>query len=338
MSASAAAPHSQGESGRALVTGGAGFIGSHLVDHLLTEGWEVVVLDDFSSGRLANLPDHPRLRVMVGDVRDGAAVRQASAGCSVIFHLAAVVGVRRVVADPLRTIGVAVHGTEQVLDAALARRARVVLASTSEVYGLSDSLPFQPDGLLVLGPPTVRRWAYALAKALDEQLLFAYRERGLEGVVLRYFNTYGPRQESAGYAGVVAVFCAAAAAGRPLLVHGDGRQTRCFCYVEDTVRATYRAAVEPAAEGNVFNLGTTEEVTIRELAQEVVALAERPLEVRFVPFAEVFGPNFQDPPRRLPDTRRAEEVLAFRPQTPLREGLARTLAWARAQHALAGGS
>jgi UDP-glucose 4-epimerase len=325
-----------GGSPRALVTGGAGFIGSHLVDLLLGEAWEVVVLDDFSTGRRAWLPTHPRLLVVEGDVRDGTLVRRAIAGCDVVFHLAAVVGVRRVVADPLRAIQVIVAGTERVLEAALAEGCRLVLASSSEVYGLSEAVPFSPDGPRLLGSTRVHRWAYATAKALDEHLLFAYRERGLSGVVLRYFNTYGPRQDAQGYAGVVATFCDAVARRQPLTIHGDGRQTRCFLYVEDNVRATYRAGILPEAEGQVFNLGSTEEISILELSQLVAEAAGVPHEVRFVPYEEVFGARFDDPRRRVPDIAESERMLGFRPTTSLREGLVRTVSWAAAQTAAGG--
>lgn len=316
-----------GGSGRALVTGGAGFIGSHLVERLLAEGWEVVVLDDFSTGRRAWLPGHRRLLLHEGDVRDAALVRRAMDGCSVVFHLAAVVGVRRVVADPLRALQVIVEGTERVLAAALDAQARVVLASSSEVYGVSDAVPFAPDGRRVLGSTRVHRWAYATAKALDEHLLFAYREHGLRGVVLRYFNTYGPRQDAEGYAGVLAAFCDAVARGQPMTIHGDGRQTRCFLYVDDTVLATIRAAVAPEAEGAILNVGSTEEVSIVEVSRLVAEIAGVPHNVCFVPFEEVFGARFEDPRRRVPEISESERLLGFRPTVSLREGIARTLEW-----------
>ncbi|GIW08179.1 MAG: UDP-glucose 4-epimerase [Dehalococcoidia bacterium] len=322
-------------SGRALVTGGAGFIGSHLVERLLADRWTVVVVDDFSTGQRSWLPDDDRLIVFEGDIRDAALIGRAIDGCSVVYHLAAVVGVRRVVADPLRAIQVIVDGTERVLEAALAARARVVLASSSEVYGLSDALPFAPDGPRLLGSTRVPRWAYATAKALDEHLLFAYRERGLEGVVLRYFNTYGPRQDAAGYAGVVATFCDAVVRGKPLEIHGDGRQTRCFLYVDDNVDATYRAGLVPEADGEILNLGSTEEVSILELGRLVAEAAGVPFDPRFVPYQDVFGDHFEDPPRRIPDIAASERVLGFRPTTPLHDGIARTLAWAAERHAAA---
>jgi UDP-glucose 4-epimerase len=333
--ASAERAEAPGGSGRALVTGGAGFIGSHLVERLLTEGWDVVVLDDFSTGRRAWLPQHHRLVVCEGDVRDADLVRRAIERCAAVFHLAAVVGVRRVVADPLRALQVMVEGTDRVLAAALATKARVVLASSSEVYGMSTALPFQPEGPRVLGSTRVHRWAYATAKALDEHLLFAYRERGLEGVVLRYFNTYGPRQDADGYAGVVATFCDAVARGRPMTIHGDGRQTRCFLYVEDTVSATYRAAIAPDADGAILNIGSTTEISVLDLSRLVAEVAGVPHDVCFVPFRAVFGDRFDDPRRRAPDIRESARLLGFVPTISLREGLARTLAWTKV-HRLAG--
>lgn len=321
--------------GRALVTGGAGFIGSHLVERLLAEGWDVSVIDDFSSGRPANLPAHRRLTVREGDVRDRSAVNQAIESCSVVFHLAAVVGVRRVVGDPLRAIQVIADGTSEVLAAAFANGARVVLTSSSEVYGLSEALPFAPDGPRVLGSTRVSRWAYATAKALDEHLLFAYRERGLDGVVLRYFNTYGPRQDAAGYAGVIATFCDAVARGAPFEIHGNGSQTRCFCYVDDNVSATYRAGLISQADGEVFNIGSTHEVSVLALSSLVAEAAGVEPERRFLPFAAVFGDRFEDPPRRVPDISLAERLLGFRPMTPLSQGIQRTLAWAKDQQSAA---
>lgn len=332
--ASAERAEAPGGSGRALVTGGAGFIGSHLVERLLTEGWDVVVLDDFSTGRRAWLPRHRRLVVCEGDVRDADLVRRAIERCAVVFHLAAVVGVRRVVADPLRAIQVIVDGAEQVFAAALEAGARVVLASSSEVYGMSAALPFTPDGPRVLGSTRVHRWAYATAKALDEHLLFAYRERGVQGVVLRYFNTYGPRQDADGYAGVVATFCDAVARRQPLTIHGDGCQTRCFLYVDDTVEATYRAAVTPEAEGAILNVGSTTEVSILALARLVADVAGVPHDFRFVPYDDVFGDQFEDPRRRAPDIGESERLLGFSPTMSLRHGIERTLAWAKTQRSV----
>ncbi len=315
--------------GVALVTGGAGFIGSHLVERLLAEGWRVRVLDDFSTGKRGNLPRSDRLTTVEGDIRDATAVRAAMSGSELVFHLASVVGVRRVVADPLNAIRVMVNGTETVFEEACRTGAKVVLTSSSEVYGLNPVLPFREDSDRVLGPTNVSRWSYATAKALDEHLLFAFREQGLRGVVIRYFNTYGPRQDAQGYAGVVATFCNAIANGRPLEIHGDGSQTRCFCYVADSVEANFRAGMLDAAEGRILNVGNDHEITVLELAQLVAEVAGASVSMNTVPFENVFGSGFQDPKRRKPDVSAAEAVLGFRAKTPLRVGLEQTLAWAR---------
>jgi UDP-glucose 4-epimerase len=325
---------------KALVTGGAGFIGSHLVDGLLTEGWEVVALDDLSTGRLANLAHlagEPRFRLVEGDVCDARLVARLVAGCDVVFHLAALVGVRHVVDDPLLGMRTNVRGTENVLAAAHREGVRVCLASSSEVYGDSAVVPFVEDGPRVFGPTWVARWSYATAKALDEHLCFAYRDRGLAMSIVRYFNAYGPRLHPDGYGSVVARFAMQALAGEPLTIHGDGQQTRSFAYVSDTVRGTILAGTQPAALGEVFNVGSGAEITVEQLAREIVSLAASTSELIFVPYAEVYGPGFADPRRRVPDIGKAQRLLGFTPQVSLREGLERTIRWFRASCHGAGG-
>ncbi len=341
---------------KALVTGGAGFIGSHLVDALLADGWEVVALDNLSTGRRANiahLAHEPRFHFYEGDICDEALVERLVRGdaarlvrgdaarlvrgdatqsvrrCDVIFHLAALVGVKHVVDDPLLGIRTNVRGTENILAAAYRHGVRVCVASSSEVYGDSSAIPFSEDGPRVLGPTWVPRWSYATAKALDEHLCFAYRDRGLAVSVVRYFNAYGPRLDPAGYGSVVARFIGQALAGEPLTVHGDGQQTRTFTYVADTVRATILAGTQPAALGEVFNVGAEVEITIEELAREIVARSGSRSQIVYQPYAEVFGPHFADPRRRVPDASKARRLLGYSAQVPLGEGLARTLEWFR---------
>jgi len=317
---------------KALVTGGAGFIGSHLVDGLLAAGWQVVVLDNLSTGRLANLAHlthEPRVSLVEGDVCDGELVARLVRGCEVVYHLAAVVGVKYVLDDPLGGIRTNVYGTENVLAAASRCGARVCFASTSEVYGQSGAVPFAEDSARVLGPTWIARWSYATAKALGEHLCFAYHERGLEVSIVRYFNAYGPRLHPAGYGSVIARFIGQALAGAPLTVHGDGRQSRAFTYVADSVRGTILAGTERAALGQAFNIGGDAETSIVELARTIVALTGSSSAVSFQPYEAAYGPNFADPQRRLPDVAKARRLLGFSAQVPLAEGLARTIAWFR---------
>ncbi|WP_448595063.1 NAD-dependent epimerase/dehydratase family protein [Thermoflexus hugenholtzii] len=317
---------------RILVTGGAGFIGSHLVERLLQEGYAVTVLDDLSGGRLENLEavrDHPRLRILIGDVTDPVTLRRALEGVERVFHLAAVVGVLRVLADPLRTMRVNVRGTEMVLEACAGRGLPVCLASSSEVYGKGIRWPAAEEDDLRLGPPTVARWAYAVSKLLDEHLALAWARRGLRVSVVRYFNVYGPRADPAGYGYVIARFMDQALRGEPLTVYGDGRQTRSFIYVEDAVEGTLRAGFLPEAFGRIFNIGRAEEISIRELAERVRAITGRSVPVRFVPFSEAYGPGFEETPRRVPDVSRARALLGFEARVTLDEGLRRTWEWWR---------
>lgn len=317
---------------KALVTGGAGFIGSHLVDALLAGGWQVVVLDNLSTGRLANLAHltgEPRLTFVEGDVCDAGLVGRLVRGCEVVYHLAAVVGVKYVLDDPLGGIYTNVHGTENVLAAAARHGARVCFASTSELYGLSKDVPFAEPSARVLGPTWVPRWSYATAKALGEHLCFAYHARGLAVSIVRYFNAYGPRLHPAGYGSVVARFIGQALAGEPLTVHGDGRQSRAFTYVADSVRGTILAGTEAAALGEAFNIGGDVETSIVDLARAIVDLTGSPSPISFQPYEAAYGPNFADPQRRLPDVTKARRLLGFSAQVPLAEGLARTIAWFR---------
>jgi UDP-glucose 4-epimerase len=320
---------------RVLVTGGAGFIGSHLVDALLQdEQTTVVVLDNFSTGKRANLAHlaaHPRAHVIEGSVTDPAAVQTATDGCGLVFHLAAAIGVRYVMDDPLGGINTNVHGTEAVLAAALRQRARVVLASSSEVYGKGPRgehwAPFREDDDSVIGPTHVTRWWYALAKALDEHVGFAYhRAHGLAISAVRYFNIYGPRCDPRGY-GVIARFADQARQGVPLTVFGDGRQTRSFTYVEDAVRATLAAGDSAAAPGQAFNVGSARETSVAEVAALVVRLTGSQSPIHYVGHEQVYGANFEDTPRRVPDVRKAQQYLGFTARVDLEEGVRRTIAW-----------
>jgi UDP-glucose 4-epimerase len=317
---------------RALVTGGAGFIGSHLTESLLHAGHAVAVLDDLSTGRLLNLAavkDHARLEVIEGSVTDEPLVRKLMAGVDVVYHLAAAVGVRLILDRPVATIETNILGTEAILRVAREERPRVVLASTSEVYGKNDRVPLSEDDDRVLGPTTKSRWSYACSKAIDEFLGLAYHhEYGVPVTIVRFFNTIGPRQTGR-YGMVVPRFVRQALDGEPITVYGDGRQSRCFTDVEDAVRATIALSLAPGAVGEVFNIGTTHELTIHDLAERVRALVGGGAPIRHVPYDEAYQPGFEDLRRRVPDIRKAQRVAGYRPRVSLDETLHRVIAHLR---------
>lgn len=318
---------------RALVTGAAGVIGSHLVDALLDRGWTVTGLDNLSIGKPQRLDAARRqhaFRLIEGDVLDTDLVDQLVAESDTVFHLAAIVGVHHVLASPLQALKINVRGTEHVLDACFCHGRRVVIASSSEIFGKSDQLPFREESDRLLGPTSIPRWGYATAKALDEHLLYAYVAEGLRGSIVRYSGNYGPRVDPRGYGSVIARFVDRALAGQPLTVHGDGSQTRSFTYVSDSVDGTIRAAEADAAIGLAFNLGTDEETSILGLAELVIRLTESASRIDYVPYETVFGRQFEDPPRRVFDPTRSREVLGYVPRVRLRDGLARLVEWARA--------
>lgn len=315
---------------KVVVTGGAGYIGSHLVDRLVDEGHRVTVLDDLSSGRAAHLAARLRrgeVRVVSGSILDARLADQEIAGAGTVFHLAAAVGVKRILANPLTAMRTNLIGTDNVLQACARHGCGVVLASSSEVYGRPGTVPMSESGTRVLGPTTVPRWSYAAAKAADEHLAFAYAAQGLRVSVVRYFNSYGPRLDRAGSASVISVFLRHAFAGDPVPVHGTGEQTRCFTYVSDTVRGTVLAAAVPEAAGQVFNIGSDTETSIGTLAELAVAAAGSRSPIQRVPYEAVYGAAFEDVPRRVPDISRARAVLGWEPEVPLDEGLKRTIAW-----------
>ena len=305
-----------------LVTGGGGFIGSHLVERLLAGGKSVVVIDDFSTGRRENLravARHRRLRVIASKVSACAALAELAAGAESIYHLAAAVGVELVLNAPVQTLRTNLHETEAILEAACAARVPVLVASTSEVYGKSRRPAFSEEDDLLIGPPRLHRWGYACSKLMDEFLALACaRERGLPVVIARIFNTVGPRQTGR-HGMVLPRFLAAAQAGRPLRVFGDGRQTRCFCHVADTVEALIRLQNCAAARGEVVNVGREEEVTIRELAALVIQTLGSKSKIELVPYDTAYGAGFEDMRRRRPRTAKLAALTGFRPATTLRE-------------------
>lgn len=328
-----------------LISGGAGFIGSHLADLLLARGDSVTVVDDLSTGRRHNLPErHERLRFIEADLGDMLRVLGPGERFDQIYHLAAAVGVRLVMEDPIRTIETNVELTSAVLRFALERRRDAcpsgiptLIASTSEVYGKGTRVPFGEDDDVVYGPTTMSRWSYAYSKAIDEHLALAYHAKhGLPTVVVRLFNTVGPRQVGT-YGMVIPRFIGAALAGRPLEVHGDGSQSRCFCHVSDVVRAMPDLLDRPACLGRVFNLGSDQGVTIRALADLVLRATGSSSPVRLVPYHEAYPAGFEDLRERRPDLARIREAIGFRPTIPLDRIVAEMADWIRSAEARSGG-
>jgi UDP-glucose 4-epimerase len=306
---------------RFLITGGAGFIGSHLADELLAAGHRVHVLDDLSTGSIDNVrhlkPD-PRFGYTIDTCASPSLVAELVDEADVVYHLAAAVGVDLIVESPVRTIETNVHCTEVVLAQAAKKKKPVLIASTSEVFGKSQAFPFREDGDLVLGATTTGRWSYACSKAIDEFLAIAYwKERKLPTVVARMFNTVGPRQTGR-YGMVVPTFVQQALAGRPITVYGDGHQTRCFCHVDDVVRALVDLMLlgEPAY-GEVFNIGAHEEISILALADRVREMTESSSEIHLVPYAEAYEEGFEDMPRRYPDTTKINAAIGWAPTRSL---------------------
>ncbi len=310
-----------------LITGGAGFLGSHLSDALLDCGDEVTVLDPASDLKIRHLRGRPGFRVVKDSVLNREILEGLVRWSDVVYHLAAVVGVEHYVGDPYQVLTVNINGTQEVLTAAFRHGRKVVFSSTSEVYGRSAQVPFVEDGDRVLGSTRIDRWCYSTSKAAGEHLCFAYARMGLPVVVLRYFNVYGPRLDRMDRGRVITIFMGQLLRGDPLTVVGDGTQTRTFTYVDDAVPATVAAGIRAEAIGQVINIGSTEEVSIRELAERMVRISGSASPIVHVPQEAVYGPGYEDIPRRVPSTRRMHELLGARPMTTLDDGLARTIEW-----------
>ena len=311
-----------------LVTGGAGFIGSHLCERLIAEGDAVSVLDDLSTGSMHNLlalKDNPRFRFSQGSVTDGALVERCVAESDRVFHLAAAVGVKLIIQSPLHALLVNTVGTHTVLASAAAHRKTVFLASSSEVYGKSEKERFSEDDDRILGPTSISRWGYSTSKALDELLSFAYsRERGLPVIVGRFFNICGPRQVGR-YGMVVPRFVTAALKGEPILVYSDGQQTRSFMDVEDAVEAVIRLMRVPACVGHVFNIGSGDKITILQLAETVKRLTASESPIQFLPYEQAYDEGFEDMRYRVPDVSKLQAASGFTPRHGIEEILSRTI-------------
>jgi UDP-glucose 4-epimerase len=307
---------------KALITGGAGFVGSHLSERLLAQGHEVMVLDDLSTGSIENishLKTTPGFSYVVDSVTNEPLLAEMIDRSDVVYHLAAAVGVKLIVEQPVHTIETNVHGTEVVLKHANKKKKLVFIASTSEVYGKSTDVPFREAADLTLGPTSKHRWAYACSKMIDEFLALAYwKERKLPVVIVRLFNTVGPRQTGQ-YGMVLPTFVRQALAGTPITVFGDGRQSRSFTYVGDVVGALIKLAGEPRAVGEVFNIGNMGEVTISDLAQRVKDMTQSTSAIQYVPYDEAYEAGFEDMPRRVPDISKLRELIGYEPTLGLDE-------------------
>lgn len=313
---------------RFLITGGAGFIGSHLAERLLQRGDEVTILDDLSTGSVENirhLKPHPRFHHVFDTIQNRSVLAELVDESEVVFHLAAAVGVRLIVESPVHTIETNVYGTQLVLEAACKKKKLVFAASTSEVYGKSEKVPFHEDADLVMGATTKGRWSYAASKALDEFLALSYwKEKHQPVVIARLFNTVGPRQTGR-YGMVLPNFVRQALDGSPITVFGDGKQSRCFCDVADSVEAILRLIATPAAVGEVVNIGNDEEISIEGLAHRVKQQAKSSSAIEFVPYDQAYEPGFEDMPRRVPCLDKLVKLTGFRPATPLQKIIDRVI-------------
>lgn len=310
---------------RFVITGGAGFIGSHLTDALLAQGHSVIALDNLETGSRENVEQaltNPKFELVVGDICDAPLVDKLARKCDVVVHMAARIGLKRTIESPLRTVDVNVRGTEAVLGAATRYSCRTIVASTSQVYGLATKIPSAEDDPITFGAPSKGRWAYACSKAVDEFLALALaRERGLPSTIVRLFNTVGPRQ-SARYGSVLPRFVRQALANEPLTVYGDGTQTRSFCYVGDVVRALLKILDCDATIGETYNLGNPQEIHIMELAQEVIHQLRSASTIEFVPFDEAYGDGFEEIHRSVPDMTKLRARIGFVPRVSLGEIIA----------------
>ena len=319
---------------KALITGGAGFIGSYLAEALLQKGWNVSIIDDLSTGSIKNidrLKSHPNFDYTIDTIMNIPLMAELIDRADYIYHLAATVGVRLIVESPVRTIETNIKGTEIVLELVAKKNKKILITSSSEVYGKSDKVPFKEDDDLVLGPTIRARWSYACSKAIDEFLALAYhREKKLPVIICRLFNTVGPRQTGA-YGMVIPRLVSQALCGAPLTVYGDGRQTRTFTDVCEVVWALRHLMQEPAAIGEVINIGGMEEISILAIAQKIKALTGSSSEIQFIPMDEVYDKNFEDMGRRVPDIEKARHLIDFNPQTGIDDILQKIIAHMKAE-------
>ncbi|MFA5089567.1 MAG: GDP-mannose 4,6-dehydratase [Candidatus Omnitrophota bacterium] len=306
----------------ALITGGAGFIGSHLAEELLNKGYKVIVLDNLSTGRLENvshLERNPGFELVVGTVLDDGLVDKLTEKCDVIFHLAAAVGVELIVKEPLESLTTNIKGSEIVLEMACRYHKKVLITSTSEIYGKNVNGPLKEDDDRILGSPLKTRWSYSTAKAVDEMLAYVYwKKKDVPSIIVRLFNTVGPRQTGA-YGMVIPRFIAQALKNEPITVYGTGQQSRCFIHVKDVVKAIIKLSDAPEAIGEVFNIGSQEEISIEQLAKEIIASIHSKSKIVHIPYEEAYEAGFEDMQRRVPDTAKLNKLIGFKPTYTLSE-------------------
>lgn len=315
---------------KALITGGAGFIGSNLVDELLARGDNVCVLDCLTTGSIHNIKHHlsdKNFTFVNDDILNEKLVDELVKNCDIVYHLAAVVGVKIIVSDPLKTMLVNVRGTDNIFISAYRHWKKVVIVSTSEIYGKSVQVPLIEDDDRILGSTAIDRWSYSASKSIDEHIAFAYSKKGLPVIILRFFNSYGPRINEQAYGTVVAQFIKQALKGEDITVHSNGEQTRCFTYVEDTVDGIIKAGQTSEAEGDVFNLGSNTENKIIELAEMIKTLTNSKSKIINIPYSDYYGQSYEDTKRRVPCIEKAKNILKFEAKIPLREGLTKTIKW-----------
>ena len=314
---------------KVLITGGGGFLGSHLADAFIARGDEVFVLDTGSVQKTRHLIGNPQFHYIRDSVFNSEIVEGLIAKCDLIYHLAAVVGVEYYVGDPYEVLNVNVNGTQTVLKLAFKHGKKVVFSSTSEVYGRNPKVPWAEDDDRVLGSTRIDRWCYSTSKAVGEHFCLAYHRMGLPVTITRYFNVYGPRLDKIDVGRIITIFMGQLLRDEPLTVIGDGMQTRCFTYIDDCIRATIAAGVGPGTEGQVFNIGTNVETTILDLAKAMIEAGGSKSTIKFVSQESVYGSSYEDIPRRVPDVTRMETILGVRAETPLVEGLRKTIEWFR---------
>lgn len=314
---------------KVLITGGGGFVGSHLADAFLTRGDEVFILDMGTVKKVRHLMGNPAFHYIRDSIFNLEILEGLIAKCDLVYHLAAVVGVEYYVGDPYEVLNVNVNGTQNVLKLAFKHQKKVVFGSTSEVYGRNPKVPWREDDDRVLGSTRIDRWCYSTSKAVGEHFCFAYYKMGLPVTITRYFNIYGPRLDRIDVGRIITIFMGQVLRDEPLTVIGDGTQTRCFTYIDDAVQATIAAGLAPNTEGGVFNIGTDVETSIAELARLMIDIAGAKSTIKFVTQESVYGSSYEDIPRRVPDNTKMREVLGVRAETPLREGLRRTIEWFR---------
>ena len=318
---------------KVLITGGGGFVGSHLADAFIARGDEVSILDTGSVAKVRHLMGKPGFHYIRDSVFNNEIVEGLIARADLVYHLAAVVGVEYYVGDPYEVLNVNVNGTQNVLKLAFKHGKKVVFSSTSEVYGRNPKVPWLEDDDRVLGSTRIDRWCYSTSKAVGEHFCFAYHHMGLPVTITRYFNIYGPRLDKLDVGRIITIFMGQVLRNEPVTVIGDGKQTRCFTYVDDAIKATVAAGIAPNTDGDVFNIGTAVETSILELAQTMIDIAGSSSTIKFVTQESVYGSSYEDIPRRVPDNGKMQKVLGVTAETPLAEGLRRTIEWFRAASA-----